>query len=98
MMNLKEMTLLVTAYDGVRKVEKAVGILTSTCEGMAYGKGESAVGKLSCLSDVIIQNSQMYKLWDKEGDSNMRFQTLFSVLCDDSLSAEERAKIILLQE
>ena len=97
-MNLKDMTDLVMAYDGVKEVENAIGILTSSCVGTTYEKGECAVGKLAYIWDVIMRNSKLYQKKEDDKDFDMMFHTLFSVVNDKTMTAEERARIVLTLE
>ena len=87
-MNLQDMTDIITAYDGVREVEKGVELLS--------GKSKNgAIDKLSSLWNVIERNSVLYQTKGKDEDFTLKFYLIWCTVNDSSLDAEFRAKIIL---
>lgn len=93
-MNVKDMTDLITIYDGVEEIEKIMELLCGTNEACGYNEG--ALGKLSNIFNVIHRNSKLYKPDYGELD-NIKDEHGNSILdiLDMKISAEERAKMLI---
>ena len=92
-MNLKDMTDLVTAHDGLMEANKAASILC--LEYFSESIGVGALGKVERLFDVIYRNSKFFSLnGDIEEKRDDEGRSIIDIL-DLNISAEKRALMIM---